>query len=194
MGRTSQAAGFVAIRQVYTRVGKPVFCITLPMALMEHLGWQGGQYLSYFPTTGKELVLVLRGQLLSHVSPDYDVGSEPLPQASIGPRPGSLYARQLEMEGVMNKKIEELSESERAFDQMQAGKLEKRKNRLIKQVSSIDDEGTDGAGPAFAKASSSNPLTSGQPSRRQRETAEEQTRSRPLRQRKTRHARLISRG
>lgn len=98
MPRESMTAGNLKIQQKHTRQGKPLCFVPIPMAAMEVLGWQPGQWLTYYPTKGRELVLVSQGQALLHVSPDYDLSTQPEPKPLLGVRPGSVEARRIEVE------------------------------------------------------------------------------------------------
>jgi bifunctional DNA-binding transcriptional regulator/antitoxin component of YhaV-PrlF toxin-antitoxin module len=107
MARESLIAGNVKIRAYYTKAGFAAVTITLPHEVCEKFGWQPGQYLTYYPTTGRELVLVSQDQHLLHVSPDYDLKLASQGKELPGPKPGSVAEvydiREKEWQDAMDK-------------------------------------------------------------------------------------------
>jgi hypothetical protein len=102
-GRESYATGTLKIRQVYIRTGHSICALTIPAAVLKHLGWKPNTLMTYYPTVAGELVIVPHGQVLAHVSPDYDRRGEPEADEIRGPRPGSIAARELEVDDHMQE-------------------------------------------------------------------------------------------
>lgn len=97
-GREGLMAGVVKIRAYNTRSGHPLAVITVPTEVMREFGWQPGMYLQFYPTTGRELVLVRQDQALLHLSPDYDLSLTKMGKPMPGPRPNSVAEREVEMD------------------------------------------------------------------------------------------------
>lgn len=96
-GNRGMTTGMLRIRAYMTQRGRPAANITIPIEIMQAFGWMPGQYLLYYPTEAKELVLVNQGQAIKHLSPDYDLSMSPKGEPLPPPRAGSISEREINL-------------------------------------------------------------------------------------------------
>lgn len=101
MSRASNAIGALKLRQVYSREGKPYFAVTVPRAVMELLGWQPGEMLTFWPASDGTLRYGKLGTVMT------DVNERAHAYESFkGAREGSIEARRAEVEDTLEKLID----------------------------------------------------------------------------------------
>lgn len=98
----------VKVRQIYARYGKSYCAVGIPTGVMAALGWQPGMLVLAYPTKDGCLKMKPVVGYLSEADADYDSTSAPAPEELKGPKPGSPYAKEVELEAEYEAMIAKL--------------------------------------------------------------------------------------
>lgn len=89
MARTRSSVGTILLRQVYSRLGRNYYAITVPAGIIEVLGWEPGILLHYYPTKDNAMKIISVAELTAR-DKEFDVAKTPQPKQERGPREGSF--------------------------------------------------------------------------------------------------------
>lgn len=106
MARSKSSVGTILLRQVYSRLGRNYYAITVPAGIVEVLGWKPGILLHYYPTKDNAVKFISVADLTAR-DREFDVAKTPQPKEERGPRTGSFA----EIQANADRKLAAIEES-----------------------------------------------------------------------------------
>jgi hypothetical protein len=117
MAREGSRTGTVKIRQVYSKEGRNYCALTIPIVIMDLMGWAPGDVLAFYPTDSggvKGLGLVRQADWMTSLMPDFDREAVANVTRKRGPRPGSIAAQEIAVDDRMQAVLREIDEKDAA--------------------------------------------------------------------------------